>query len=661
MATNYTTKTAAIKATKADVRQVAVSKKIEIGSGDTATKITDGAVSAEDLLVSVEGKDERQSVKSLISTAETSAKTAASEALEAAKTELKQDIQTAADNAAISVGRDADKNWSVDDVAIAMVKKISFLGDYVNVVPGENNEVKLYIGENKSLEEADRTGLDVTLPTTTDVVLYTDDTDNFSLKSGVTANGSATAAVVTTENGGFGSTKFTAKGGSFTTDQTDCIWVRTTYNYGTPSAWGKVQLNKNRGTYNRNTTTPTSSTVSVAAVTDVTLPTGVTMNVGNYILTAEADAQYGKVPGRCETAYDFTVNWNTIATLGGGNIKVEWGLGSADAEDATKPSSAVAIKTYERFFTEKKTVTMVDNSFTAVLKDATPSDAVSGITYNTSGTTVTVNTGNITNSQYKTATAQKRLNITAAGKSVDYKNSELTLVSGTITKSDAVYKATDKVVTLGSTGNGGTATIKATPYGNGSGTSQSKTIGSFWGDVTKNNESTPVASSTTTEVWAKETYRALNVDGTGTWDATADVTGISLTVNGEATQGAVAQYGTLKHPADAKKDGTNKDYPSASTSVNASYVRKFSGIGATSGFKVTGSNFKTSGVKVYWYEASNGKLVQLNDTNNPKNTVSATEIKHEYNLATESATTSPVIIFVIPQGVTMSKVTVSAL
>lgn len=640
MATNYTTKTAALKATKADMRQVAVSKKIEIGSTDTKTIIQDGEVSADDLLIGVDVKNEetgettreRQSVKTL--------------------------IKNAADSAAIKVGRDADKNWSVDETAIDMVKKISFLGDYVNVVPGENGEVKLYIGENKSLEEADRSALSVSLPSTENLVLYTDDTDDFSLKSGVSANGSATAVVCKTADAGFGSTKFTANGGSFTTDQTDCIWVRTTYNYGTPSAWGKVQLNKNRGTYNRNTTTPTASTVTVAAVTDVTLPAGVTMNVGNYILTAEADAQYGKVPGRCETAYDFTVDWNTIATKGGGNIKVEWGLGTAN-EAGDAPSSAVNIVSYERFFTEKKSVSMEANTFTAVIKDAATSDAVSGITYNTSGTTATINTGNISNSQYKTASSTKRLAVDAAGTAHNYTNAELTLVSGTITKSDAVYKATDKVVTLGSTGNVGTATITATPYGNGSGTAQSKTIVSFWGDVTKNSDGT--ASSATTEVWAKETYRALNIDGTGTWDATADVTGVSLTVNGESTQGAVAQYGSLKHPADAKKDGTNKDYPSADTTVAASYVRKFSGIGATSGFKVTGSNFKTSGVKVYWYEASNGKLVQLNDTNNPKNTVTATEIKHEYNLATESATTSPVIIFVIPQGVTMSKVTVSAL
>ena len=184
-----------------------------------------------------------------------------------------QTVQKAVDLASIEIGRDADKNWSVDEQTIETVKKISFLGDYVNVVevPG-SNEVKLYIGENKSLEEADRAALDVTLPAESTVLLYNDDTDNYALKLGVTANSTSASAVVVSDGTSYGSTKFTAKGGSFTTDQTDCIWVRTTYDYSTPSAWGKVQLNKNRGTYNRDTTTPTNSTVTPTAVTDVTLP-----------------------------------------------------------------------------------------------------------------------------------------------------------------------------------------------------------------------------------------------------------------------------------------------------------------------------------------------------------------------------------------------------
>lgn len=575
MATNYTTKTAALRATTADMRQVAVSKKIEIGSGDTKTLIKDGEVSAEDLLIGVDvEKDgvktrERQSVKTLIDKAQ--------------------------ESAAIQVGRDADKNWSVDETAIAAVKKLSFLGDYVNVVEGENGEVKLYIGENKSLEEADRTNLTVELPSTSEVLFYTDDTEAHALPTGVTANSTKGNAVVVSDGTSYGSTKFTANGGSFTADQTDCIWVRTTYDYGTPSAWGKVQLNKNRGAYNRNTTTPTNSSVSVAAVTDVELPSGVSMNVGNYILTAEDDAQYGKVPGRCETAYDFTINWATIATKGGGHIKVEWGFGSADADDATKPSSAVTIKSYERYFTEKKDVSMAANSLTAVIKDATLSDAVSGLKYNTSGTTVTVNTGNITNSQYKTAASTKRLNVTAAGKSVDYTTADLTLVSGTVTKSDAVYKATDKVITLSTTGTG-EAEVTATPYGSAAGTPQTKKIANFWGSLP--------TSTATKENFGVESYRMKTPTSTSAdFVSTEDVTTHSIDVNGTTCCSAVCQYGKLYHPASAAADAEGKTY---STTLPACFIRTFTGSSKPNTFKLEGINLIQSGkVQVWWKDGGN--------------------------------------------------------
>lgn len=579
MATNYTTKTASLRATKAnvstaDIRKVQVSKEITIG-GSEGTKVSSDEVKtkkldAEEVFVKYDGKS--QNVVEL--------------------------IKNASDNAAISVGRDADKNWSVDDTAIEMVKKISFLGDYVNVVPGENGEVKLYIGENKSLEEADRTALDVTLPTESTVLLYSDDTDNYALKSGVTANSTSTSAVVVSDGTSYGTTKFTAKGGSFTTDQTDCIWVRTTYDYGTPSAWGKVQLNKNRGTYNRNTTTPTESTVSVAAVSDVTLPSGVTMNVGNYILTAEADAQYGKVPGRCETAFDFTIDWATIATKGGGNIKVEWGLGSAN-EAGDAPSSAVTIKTYERFFTEKKTVAMASNSLTAVIKDATLSSAVSGLKYNTSGTTVTVNTGNITNSQYKTAASTKRLNVTAAGTSVDYTTADLTLVSGTVTKSDAVYKATDKVITLSTTGTG-EAEVKATPYGSAAGTAQTKKIANFWGSIstsTATKENFGVESGT--GGYRMKTPTSTSVD----FVSTEDVTSHSIDVNGTDCCSAVCQYGKLYHPASAAADAEGTTY---STTKPACFIRTFTGDKEPNTFTLSGINLIQSGkVQVWWKDGNN--------------------------------------------------------
>lgn len=604
---NYTTKTASLRATNADIRAIAVSKKIEIGGSEgtyvskdeikTPQLTTTGDVSGEDLLIGVDVVDEttgettreRQSVKTL--------------------------IEKAAESAAISVGRDADKNWSVDETAIDMVKKISFLGDYVNVVPVTNEdgstEVKLYIGENKSLEEADRTGLDVTLPTESTVLLYSDDTDNYALKTGVTANSTSTSAVVVSDGTSYGSTTFTAKGGSFTTDQTDCIWVRTTYDYGTPSDWGKVQLNTNRGTYNRDTETPTNSTVSVAKVTDVTLPSGVTMNVGNYILTAEDDAQYGKVPGRCETAFDFTIDWATIATKGGGNIKVEWGLGTAN-EAGTAPSSAVTIKSYERFFTEQKSVAM-DNSVTAPVTTPAYTAKVSGLEYLGKGTTVTVTTPNITNSQYKTAASTKRLTVVAGGTTVDYTTNDLTLVEGTITKSDAVYKldgdsSKSNVISLSSAGNG-SATIKATPYGAAAGTERSATsVANFWGSI-------PTSGDTEEKFGVETTYRMAKVDSAeGTYDNTAaiDAEGMIASIPGTSYTSlvqAVCQYGSLKHPYDAAADG-HGEKPYQTTDIKAKdavFIRKFKPT-SDQKLQLKGTNIGKAKA-VYWYDGKTYNLI----------------------------------------------------
>ena len=578
--TNYTTKTAALKATKADMRQVAVSKKL------TSKEVW------------VEDRDkEMRSVLDI--------------------------IDNAKESAAISVGRDADKNWSVtNDEVTNGVKKISFLGDYVNVVPVTNEdgstEVKLYIGENKSLEEATRTELDVTLPTTSEVLFYTDDTDNYSLPSGVTANETKGNAVVVSDGTSYGTTTFTAKGGSFTTDQTDCIWVRTTYNYDTPSNWGKVQLNTNRGTYNRDTETPTNSTVSVAKVTDVTLPSGVSMNVGNYILTAEADAQYGKVPGRCETAFDFTIDWATIATLGGGNIKVEWGLGSAN-EAGTAPSDAVTINSYERFFTEKKSVAM-DNSVEASVTTPAYTTKVSGLEYLGKGTTVTVTTPNITNSQYKTAASTKRLSVVAGGTTVEYTTDELTLVEGTTTKSDAVYKLDgdspkSNVISLSSTGNG-SATIKATPYGAAAGTERSATsVANFWGSIPASTDK--VEKFGVENTVANGGYRMAKVtDAEGSYDNTKAVNDSTMLADIPTTSytglvQAVCQYGQLKHPKNAAADGKGATPYSGITS-DAVFIRKFQ---ASSDQKLTLSGTNIGKAKaVYWYDGATYNLISTAKT-----------------------------------------------
>ena len=123
---NYTTKTASLKATTADIRKL-------------------DATSVNAKSMTLDGVDVKQAI---------------------------EEAKSAADNAAIQVGRDADKDWNVDTTAIDMVKKISFLGDYVNVVEGENGEVKLYIGQNKSLPEMASGNLSGTPSNTTSINVY---------------------------------------------------------------------------------------------------------------------------------------------------------------------------------------------------------------------------------------------------------------------------------------------------------------------------------------------------------------------------------------------------------------------------------------------------------------------------------------------------------
>ena len=560
---NYTTKTASLKATTADIRKIDA-KKAQVD--ELAIKIGDEYV----------------------------------------------DVTDALDNAAIQVGRDADKNWSVDETAISVVKKLSFLGDYVNVVEGADGEVKLYIGENKSLPEANKSSISGTPSTTKEVLLYSDTTDNFALP--VTANSAKQAAIIAKDGSNFGSSTLTAKstadGESFTLDSSDSIWVRTTYE-GTTSAWGKVDLRKNRGTYNNGGSTPTASSVSRVAFSEDTtskneetgellyderkLPSGVSMMVGNYVLTAENDAKNGKVPGRCETSFTITLDWDTILTKDGGTVKVEWAIG---ATEPTAPNS------FTRFFTEYKDVSMSSTETKVDIATATLSDAVSGLKYNTVGTTVTVTSGVISNSQYKSSNTDKtRLVVDAAGKSTTYTtdtNDSAWVVTGDKTTSAATYQLSGATLTLGSTGSG-SATVTLTPYGYAKGTAQTKSISKFWGSIP--------TSSATVENFGKESgtggYRMKTPTSTSVdFVSTEDVTTHSIDVNGTTCCSAVCQYGKLYHPSSTSlvADATGKTY---SSDKPACFIRTFTGSKPNT-FTLSGINLIQSGkVQIWWKDGGN--------------------------------------------------------
>lgn len=635
--TNYTTKTAALKATKADMRQVQVSKKL------TSKEVW------------VEDRDKE--MKSVLDI-----------------------IDNAKESAAIQVGRDANKDWSVSNDEITTgVKKINFMGDYVNVVPGANGEVSLYIGENKSLPEADKKNLDGTPSNSTSVIVYNDGVITLP----VTAGSSTKAYSVVSAGGTFSSATMTAKADDgteeFTLNQSENIWVRTTHE-GETSAWGKVSLKKARGvseddTDEENVYTTTKVAFSPDTTKDaegnfiyneLALPNGVTMKVANYPLGTK-NAKDGKIPNRCQTKFEMTVAYNTIANAKrGGTVLLEWIIaealegGTAPAITESAPTNKISV-----FLTEKKTPVLADYASGTPISVSVSSkavDAVSGLYYATKDSKIKVSTGSISDSQYKSATTNNRLVISCAGGSKTLTTSDLSLsdadASKAKTDSGVTYKgASDVEVTLGATqSSNAKISASATPYGYSSGTPKSAEIpglSPWWGDITKNSSSK--ASDGDEEFWVKESARYKDITAQTQFGNTLNVLDNGVTIKGTETVGAVAQFGELMHPdaAVAAFDSEGNTFKYPDTDKDASYIRKFSGLTAGKGFKITGTNIGASGIKVYWYD--NLGLSDLVDISVPNsfNTITTNSIQHEYDGPNgEKATTAPIIVIVIPHGST---------
>lgn len=626
MATNYTTKTASLKATQADIRKVEATK----------------------LMVSPDGKSssEKKDVLELIS-----------------------DAQKAA---AISVGRDANKDWAVSNDEITTgVKKINFMGDFVNVVPGSNGEVSLYIGENKSLAEADKKNLNGTPSNSTSVIVYNDGVITLP----VAAGGSTKAYSVVSAGGTFSSATMTAKGDGgedeFTLNQSENIWVRTTHE-GTTSAWGKVSLKKARGVSEDDTETENVYTTEKVSFTadstynELALPNGVTMKVANYPLGTK-NAKDGKIPNRCQTKFEMTVAYNTIANAKrGGTVLLEWIIaealegGTAPAITESAPTNKISV-----FLTEKKTPVLADYASGTPISVSVSSkevDAVSGLYYATQKSKIRVSTGSISDSQYKSATTNNRLIISCAGGSKTLTTADLSLSDADAgkakTDSGVTYKgASDVEVTLGASQSANAkVSASATPHGYSSGSPKSAEIpglSPWWGDITKN--SSGKASDGDEEFWVKESARYKDITAQTQFGNTLNVLDNGVTIKGTETVGAVAQFGELMHPDAAvaafDKDGNSFKYPD--TNKAASYIRKFSGLTAGKGFKITGTNIGASGIKVYWYD--NLGLNDLVDISVPNsfNTIATNSIQHEYDGPNgEKATTAPIIVIVIPHDST---------
>lgn len=194
------------------------------------------------------------------------------------------------------------------------VNKINFKGKFVNVIKTANEgEVTLWIQENKSEEPYDK----VTQPGGTSYIMY--DTDDYTMP--VTAGTSTTVHQVVAEGTNFTAVSMsavnTAGEALCSTAAENSIWFRV--NGGTVAQQPLIASTAQDPTTKENIHTPFKGT----KVQD-----NVTLNITANTIYHNADAEDGKVPGQCEISFKFSAALASIIP-NGGKVVIEYGVSKA--------------------------------------------------------------------------------------------------------------------------------------------------------------------------------------------------------------------------------------------------------------------------------------------------------------------------------------------
>ena len=556
--TNYTTKTAALKATKADMRQVAVSKKL------TSKEVW------------VEDRDKE--MKSVLDI-----------------------IDNAKESAAISVGRDADTSWSVtEDEVTTGVKKINFMGAYVNVVP-DGDTINLYIGENKNKPSYSS----ITDTFNDQKHVYASSTSAWSLPSDATAGSTYArcSALTGTEtvklNDG-------AVIGNITSTQKIKVTVESdkgTIEYEAPDTVSFVAgktaatltAEKTDGTV-VTTDAPTTKTWEDAAK-------GIKISASGMMKYTSADAKNGFTPESSCGVFSVTIDNDKVVGTNGGWYKVTVALGST-----SKTTKMVYVYGGQ---TNTPSVGSATMSYTG---SANPR-YVSGLSYDSSGS-FTLQVREIANTQQSITKDLNRATITkGSGSNVDFAatltTSTATLKEGTTATNETAVYQYDKTLTASATTAAivkASATVQAHGQNGAAGTAITSN------EASSTNYLYTATSTTSTDTGAKASF----IDDTNrlpyavTTDGNGKVTGLTITTDtwdSEKTlmdsgtdavykQGLLIQNGVLKHPS---QDST-KRYTTSNATGKRYYVKKIStgsGTGAQTTYTLSGSNLNSSNVKIW--------------------------------------------------------------
>lgn len=605
MATNYTTRTAALRATKADMRQVAVTKKIEIGGSSGKTTVSEGSVETTDINASGNITADKLFVTDTREDSDTKGQS----------TDIMNILGTMKNG--IEVGTkttEADNDTGDVIKPYGGISKINFKGEFVTVVSKGEDELDLWIQKSTMYPEIERTLLGAPTSTTSAKLFTCTDTNQ---THAIPVSSGATYSQITlnkkdTDSWGSNTMYLKAKTGhkTFSVDKTLALFVRTDYNGGTGSVI-KVPFNVTAGTFDiskkyEDGVTDAETSPFSGSMSSKTDSKGTKVE---YFCAPFGDdeAEFGRIPGQAEVEIKITQTLSDILTLGGGSVVFNWAI-----DKATLSAPSGAWSSVNMFYTQHKKPTVTFNS--VAYKTKKDSDAISGLIYNTAGSTATVTVSALSNSQWKSSnTTDKRLTVTAAGST---SNNVFNASSLTKTGADsaAVYSGSVDV-TLGNSGSGSASfTVKPHGYIDGD-NSGAKTLGQFWGSIPSN-------ATTKYEPFGKETYRMIttstttyaigqkvnNVDvslqPTTAYSSATSVlddsvaSGIPVTGYNDCVQ-AVCQYGQLMHPNAASADAKGTSY-GTNTTKPAVFIRKFQ-YTSDQTLTLTGTNLdKADGV--YWFD-----------------------------------------------------------
>ena len=498
------------------------------------------------------------------------------------------DLSELINAAAVDIG---DK---VQDDRYLNIGNLVFKGSYVNVVKDPNSsKITLWINKSTAFPGLAVLPLSGAPSSTGSAKLYSDTTDNFAIP--VTSGSEFSQITQIVKDGtGFNAISMSIRNTdgmlTFTSDKTNSFWARTVYN-GVEGTWIEVPFYINAGTFDIDKIYETSESVSPFSGSKSSKTDGSGTTVNYFVrYFDDNDAEYGRVPGQAEVEIEISLATDTILTKDGGMVRFDYAI------SATNPESTDSFSSVNMFFTEykKPSLTFTSAEYTTKASSA----AVSGLKYNTNGSTAKVVVSNIIDTQWKASNKDdKRLTFNGAGTETNIKINETGLsVSGG--NSAAVY-AFNGNIALG-TGGAGSATITATPVGYISGDAQSKTLSEYWGSIP--------TSSVLVEKFGNESYRMKTPTSTpGSYPSGEDVTTHKITgINNTNAEhcSAVCQYNKLYHPANSATDATGKQY-SRTESRPAVFIRTFTGT-ANNKFKLVGDNLiQKNLVQIWWKDGNN--------------------------------------------------------